>query len=224
MTQKKYAYQNFYLKNIKGEIWKDIDGLQDYYQVSNYGRIKRLEYEMQYKNGAILKPQKIIKPAIVKQFNKFKNDYSCFLVNRVTFKNSRHNFSIARLVYYSFVGKFDIDDHNIVIICKDGNNFNIRPDNLKKGSVGEKQQRTVTRKRFKSPFLKLTKDDRKEIRKAIIKTLSKKVSQYSRDGILIRTYPSMAAAERATGIYATSIGNRASGKGKTAGGFIWKWD
>ena len=39
---------------MEGYTW-----LKDYYQVSNYGRIKRMEYEMQYKNGAIyLKPEK----------------------------------------------------------------------------------------------------------------------------------------------------------------------
>src|SRR5450432_4205633 len=124
MIRVKYPYQNLSLKNIKGEIWEDIHGLQDHYQVSNFGRIKRLEYEMLYKNGAIyLKPEKIIKPTIVKQFNKFKNDYSYFIVNRVIFKQRRYNFSIARLVYYTFVEQFDLADHGIVIICKDENNF-----------------------------------------------------------------------------------------------------
>jgi len=30
----------FYLKNIKGERWKDIEGYSGLYQISNYGRIK----------------------------------------------------------------------------------------------------------------------------------------------------------------------------------------
>ena len=54
----------------------------------------------------------------------------------------------------------------------------------------------------------------------MVKTISKSVSQYSEDGVLIRTNPSMAAAQRATGIYTTEIGSRASGKGKTVGGYI----
>lgn len=40
---------------------------------------------MQYKNGAIyIKPEKIIKPTIVAQFNKFKKDHTYFLAGRVT--------------------------------------------------------------------------------------------------------------------------------------------
>jgi hypothetical protein len=133
MFKSKYPYQNLSLKNIKGERWEDIPGLQDYYQISNYGRFKRLEYKMQYKNGAIyLKPEKIIKPSIVKQYNKFKKDYSSFLVNRVIFKNRRHNYSVGRLVYNIFVEKFNMKNRSIVIISKDENNFNIRPSNLKK--------------------------------------------------------------------------------------------
>ena len=145
-------------------------------------------------------------------------------MNRVIFKKRKYNYSIARLVYNIFVEPFDIDSHSIAIICKDENNFNIKPGNLKKVSWSEKQQRTVARKRFRSPLLNLTKASRKEIRKAIVKTVSKSVSQYSGDGkTLIKTYPSMAAAQRATGVHYITIGSRASGKGKTAGGFIWKW-
>jgi len=220
----KYPYENNSLKKIKGEQWKAIPGLDGYYQISNYGRVKRLEYEMLYKNGLIyLKPEKIIKPTIIRQPNKFKRDHTYFLVNRVIFKKKRHNFSIARLVYYCFVNHFNLEDHTIVILCKDSNNFNIKPPNLAIATIEEKQQRTVKRKRFRSPLLNLSEKLRKKQRRAIIKSKSKQVSKYSLSGKKIKTYPSAAAAQRATGIHATSIGNRASGKGKTAGGFIWRW-
>lgn len=221
----KYPYQDLKLRSIKGEKWKDIPGLEGYYQISNYGRIKRLEYEMQYKNGAIyLKEEKIIKPTIVKQPNKFKRDHSYFLTNRVILNKKRHNFTIARIVYYCFVEQFDYDDSTIVIICRDGDNFNIKPSNLRKVSLSEKQQRTVVRKRFRSPYSNLTERLKKKQRRAIINAVSKKVTQYTREGKKIKTYPSMAAAQRATGIFASSIGSRAGGKGKTAGGYIWRWD
>ncbi len=50
---KKYPYHTLDLKTIKDEKWKDIPDLDGYYQISSYGRIKRLEYEMEFKNGAI---------------------------------------------------------------------------------------------------------------------------------------------------------------------------
>lgn len=132
----KYPYTNLDLKNIRHERWKDLPGLEGYYQISNYGRIKRLEYEMKYKNGAIyLKEEKIIKPGIIHQPNKFKKDTTCFLRNRVVFKKKKYSFTIARIVYHCFVEHFDYADPNVVIICRDGDNFNIKASNLAKVTV-----------------------------------------------------------------------------------------
>jgi len=223
-SMKKYPYHNLDLKTIKGEKWKDISDLEGYYQISSYGRIKRLEYEMEYKNGAIyLKEEKIIKPAIVKQINKFKKDHTYFLTNRVIFNKRKNNFTIARIVYCYFVEQFNYEDSRIVIICKDGDNFNIRPSNLRKVTISQKQQRIVERNRFQSPYSTLSDNLRRKQRTAIIRAVSKQVTQYTRNGKKVKTYPSMAAAQRATGIFASSIGNRAAGNGKTAGGFIWRW-
>lgn len=221
----KYPYHILVLKTIKGEKWKDILDLEGYYQISSYGRIKRLEYEMEYKNGAIyVKEEKIIKPTIIKHVNKFKKDHTYFLTNRVIFNKRKHNFTIARIVYYCFVEQFNYEDSSIVIICKDGDNFNIRPSNLRKVTISQKQQRTVERKRFRSPYSNLSDKLRRKQRSAIIRAVSKQVTQFTKDGKKLKTYPSMAAAQRATGIFASSIGNRAAGNGKTAGGYIWRWE
>src|SRR5687767_12621688 len=113
----KYPYKNLDLKNIKGERWKDLPKLQGYYQISSYGRIKRLEYEMKYKNGAIYtKKEKIIKPSIIHQPNKFTRDNTYFLTNRVILKKKKYNFTIARIVYYCFVERFNYTDPSVVII------------------------------------------------------------------------------------------------------------
>jgi hypothetical protein len=222
---KKYPYHNLDLKTIKGEKWKDIPHLEGYYQISSYGRIKRFEYEMEYKNGAIyLKEEKIIKPTIIKQINKFKKDHTYFLTNRVIFNKRKHNFTIARIVYYCFVEQFNYEDSRIVIISKDGDNFNIRPSNLLKVTISQKQLRIVERNRFQSSYSTLSDNLRRKQRTAIVRAVSKQVTQYTKDGKKIKTYPSMAAAQKATGIFASSIGNRAAGNGKTAGGYIWRWE
>lgn len=76
----KYAYQNLELRNIKGEQWKDIPGFEMYFKVSNYGRIKRLEYELEYSDGRVyIKPEKLIKPILMKIYNSFMNDNVFFL-------------------------------------------------------------------------------------------------------------------------------------------------
>ena len=224
MRDKEYPYQILSLEDLEGEWWEDIPGLDGYFLVSNLGRIKRQQYEMQYRNGAIyIKPDKIIKPHIVRQPNKFKKDYTYFLAGRVTLSGRRYNLTLARMVYYCFVEHFDLEDQDIVIICKDTDNFNIRPSNLEMATKVQKQQRTISRKRFKSPFLNMTEQDRLKQRKAILETVSKQVSQYSLNGRKVKTYPSAAEAERASGIFATSIGRVASGEDISAGGFIWRW-
>lgn len=50
----------------------------------------------------------------------------------------------------------------------------------------------------------------------------KPVSQFDKAGNFIASYPSMRHAEKATGIFHTSICSNVKGKNKSAGGFIWK--
>lgn len=220
----KYPYENLSLKNIKDERWEDIPGLDGYFVGSNFGRIKRLEYEMQYKNGAIYKkPEKIIKPSIVKQPNKFVGDSTSFLTARVTLSGKRYNYTVARLVYHCFVEPIDLADHTKFILAKDCDNFNIIPSNLMIASLGQKSTRAFQRNRSRSPLLDLSAQFKNKIRKMIIETKSKQVTQYTKSGRRIKTYPSAAAAEQATGIHASAIGNIANGNNRKAGGFFWRW-
>ena len=48
------VYKNLSLENMEGEIWKDIEGYEGFYQVSNMGRVKSLNYN-QTKKPRILK-------------------------------------------------------------------------------------------------------------------------------------------------------------------------
>jgi hypothetical protein len=218
------AYQYLSLEALPGEEWEDIPQLDGYFCISNLGRVKREAYEMQYRNGAIyLKPEKIIKPQIIRQLNKLKKDFTYFLTARVTLSGVRHTISIARMVYYCFVETFDLKDPNKLVICKDCNNFNIRPSNLQLITKSQKQKRAIVRKRFRSPLLDLSAEQRQIQRKAIVRKVSKQVSQYNMKGKKLRTFSSAAEAERATGIFASSVGKVASGEDIRAGGFIWRW-
>lgn len=50
------------------------------------------------------------------------------------------------------------------------------------------------------------------------------VCQFTKDGNLIATYPTIRAASQATGIGETSIGNNLRGWSKSAGEYIWKFE
>ena len=221
IQMKKYPYQNTELENIKGERWKDIPGLEMYFKVSNFCRIKRLEYELEYSDGRVyIKPEKIIKPVLTNVPNRFMNDTVYFLRATITLHKQKHNFSLARLVYHCFNEPFNMGDDSIVILAKDGNGANIRPANLKKASHSEKQKRIFDLNRH-APLI-IDEETRK---RAIAKSRllnNKQVSQYSMQGKLIRTYPSITIASQKMGISNSHISNRARGVEFSAGGFIWR--
>ncbi len=60
-------------------------------------------------------------------------------------------------------------------------------------------------------------------KKIISDKLSKKILQFSKDGILINEYDSLKKASEETGIEKSNICSVCKGKTKTAGGFVWKY-
>src|SRR4028119_1393255 len=115
MSQKVYPYQNISLESLEGEVWKDVPGLDGYFLISNFGRIKRQQYDLQHPNGFVyILPEKIIKPKIGKAANKFKNDYTVYITGKVVVQGRTFAFSVPRIVYYCFVHPFDLKDKNLV--------------------------------------------------------------------------------------------------------------
>jgi len=219
---KKYPYQNTELKNINGERWRDIPGFAMYFKVSNYGRIKRLEYELEYSDGRVyIKPEKIIKPVLMKIPNRFMKDNTYFLRTTITLYKQKYVFSIARLVYCCFNEAIKLSDDPVVILTKDGNGLNIVPSNLVKASFAEKQQRIFQLNR-REPLV-VNKEARKRAIEKSKLANNKQVTQYTMQGKKIKTYPSIVIAAEKTGISHSHISNRARGNEYSAGGFIWRF-
>jgi hypothetical protein len=217
----KYPYQNLSLKNIKGEKWKDIPALEMYARVSNYGRIKRLSYELEYSDGRIfLKPEKIIKPIVMKITNGFTNDHVFFLRATITLFKQKHNFSLARLVYHCFKKPIELNDESIVILAKDHNGLNIKPSNLVQASLSQKQKRIFDLNR-REPLVIDENGRRKSIANSKL-VHNKPVTQYDLTGKKIKAFPSISVASQETGISQSHISNRARGIEFSAGGFIWR--
>ena len=59
--------------------------------------------------------------------------------------------------------------------------------------------------------------------KSIAKALSKPVGQYTRDGELVKIWPSTMEVQRQAGFSQGNISKAANGNRKTAYGFIWKY-
>lgn len=87
-------HQNFSLDDLEGEIWKDIQGYEGYYQVSNLGRVKSLSRDVFYGMGYYLKKEKILKPTM-------REDG--YQVVGLYIENISKNFLVHRLVATAFV-------------------------------------------------------------------------------------------------------------------------
>jgi hypothetical protein len=187
--------------DLSGEEWKVIQGIENY-AISNLGRVKSLERWTPVANGGKRKDEeRIMKLSFVKYSNNylqrtFYNVFCGFSLNGKKFRRS-----VARLVYYHFVEKFNMDDHSVVISYRDNNSLNLNYKNLELLSISELN-------------LKKFREDRASHAKQA-------VSQYTVDGKHIACFESISAASKASGANTGGILSVLQKVSFTAGGFRW---
>lgn len=214
-------YQRLETASLKGEEWRNIAGLEGYFQVSSFGRIKRLEYDLLYSDGRVYrKPERIIKPVAMKIHNHFMNDDVYFLRNTVKLSGITYNFSVARLVYYTFIEEFDLEDKSIIILCKKGSELDIRLKYLTKATREIKQQRSHALNRF--PPIVLDEETQRLRNIRLAEAGKKEVSQYDSTGKRMSSYLSINQAAESNDISPSHISSAALGNSVTAGGFYWR--
>lgn len=188
--------------SIFTEEWKDIEGYEGLYQVSNLGRVKSLaRYVKHYKGGLLLLRERILTTIAVRDY-----------LNVNLYKEGKIKmFKVHRLVAQAFIENPDnLPQVNHKNECKwDNAVWNLEwctsDYNLKYGTRLEK----AIKKSAKTQ--QLTHPTRKS------------VLQYTKDNQFVTEYMSMKEAERQTGINYSSISKCCLGKGLTAGGYIWKF-
>jgi len=224
MRKKEYPYQNLSLGNMEEEEWDDIPGLDGYYCISNFGRIKRESFEIQHSNGhtRLMKP-KILKPELMQIENKTVKDKVYFLRARITLAGKSYQISIARLLYYLFVRKFDLSNHYLVVLPKDGDGKNIHPDNLILTDIQRKQKRIYDRNRLERTFYHTYDEYMQEGVEKSVNPFCKQVTQYTMDGAKIKTYPSIKAAAITLGISSVGINSVLKDRQVSCGGFVWRY-
>lgn len=109
-------HKNFSLDDTEGEIWKDIQDYDGYYQVSNFGRVKSLSRYIFNGMSYYLKKERILKPTI-------RNDG--YLVVGLYIENISKLFLVHRLVADAFVKNLFNKEKVIHIdFIKNNNNSN----------------------------------------------------------------------------------------------------
>jgi hypothetical protein len=202
----KEVLYNTSLKDLEDEEWKLIEGFENY-AISNYGRVKSRERFVPLPTGHDYKllPELVMKLIFAKQFNGYLNSSSYHVFCTLSLDGKKYRKSIARLVYYHFIERFDLNNRRISIISGDGNGLNVHFSNLLKVSVSETRSRTFTNNRARNRHV----------------IYQQPVNQYTVEGKLVSSFNNIYEAAEQIGQSAESIMNVIHKEFLTAGGFRW---
>jgi hypothetical protein len=205
--KKNFPYQNLSLKNIPGERWKDIPDFEGLYKISNYGRIKSLKRSGIRSDGRAYNiNEKIRRPKLETHKNETVNEVGYTLMITLNRDAKKYYFSIGRLLYYSFVEKFDLEDKKILISNRDHNGRNLSTSNLVKSNNSEMGLLAYKNARAVSHM----------------SILSKPVTQFDSMGFPINNFPSMYEAQKHTGIDQREISSVVNGRIHISKGYFWR--
>ena|SRR5699024_1779494 len=189
--------------NTEKEVWKDVVGYEGYYQVSNFGRVKRVGRSITGKNGVT----RYWKGRILTQTTNPDGYPMCILS-----KNGKTNlFGVHRLVAIAFIANPDelpVTNH----IDEDKKNNHI--DNLEWCTVAYNNthgNRIKDMKKSKG-FIERHKRSRKTVEKLTL------------NGELVERFSSLKDAYKSSPEYSKSgISHCCTGRLKTYKGYIWKY-
>lgn len=181
------------------EIWKPVKGYEELYEVSNKGRVKRLERDIICKNGV----KRHIKERILKSH---KNSQGYLTVNLCDKQVLVHC-----LVAEAFIPN---PENKPQVNHKDEDKTNNCVENLEWMTAKENCNYGTRNERVGKASGKARKNH---------VALSKPVAQYTKDGVLIKVWPSAREAGRKLELSQGNISSAARGEYKTSGDFIWKY-
>jgi hypothetical protein len=219
-----YPYQNRSLEDMDGEIWKPVKGYEEYYLVSNLGRVKKLETLKVYmhydKTIEILLPEIIVRQTANFRLNKHINQTLCAGVKVVLrVENVSVHTHASRLVYEAFTGR--IPERGI-IQHKDNNPQNNRVENLYLSTRCALTHKLHEEGRSNLLYSVLGVKHSAERIARHSAARSKEVSQYDMQGNWMATYKSLKEAAECTKTSRTAISSVLSGKIYIAGGSVWR--
>lgn len=176
------------------EVWKDIEGYNGKYQVSNFGRVKSMQRFVKRKSES--------KTLLSEKLMKIKKDKDGYLLVDLYKDNIIKRMRVHRLVAEAFIDNPENKPHvDHINTIRDDN----RVENLRWVTRKENMNNPAT-------YDKLGKHSRK------------KILQFSTDGTFIREWESAREIERELLIDNSWVAKCCKGKCKSAKGFIFKYD
>lgn len=182
------------------EIWKDIEGYEGLYQVSNLGRVRRLTEWCGNGNQKKYRDKVSIKTLTIDNVG----------YNTVTlYKNNvGKKIRVHRLVASAFLRN---EANKATVNHIDGNKTNNNVENLEWATYSENEKHAH-------------KTGLKRALRSKEHPLSKSVIQYDIKGNYIKTWDSIMDVERELKISNSSVCQCCLKRLKTAGGYVWKYN
>ena len=180
------------------EEWRDIEGYEGYYQISNMGRVKSLERTVRCNRGYRIIPEKIMKAG--------ENNYG-YLRVELCKEGNKEQPLVHVLVATAFLDNADNlpevnhKDENPKNNCVENLEWCNRSYNVNYGTRNKK----VAEKMTNNP------------------KLSKSILGINKVSGLIVEFPSIMEASRQTGIDQGNITRCCKGKLKSTGGYYWHY-
>jgi hypothetical protein len=204
---KKYPFLNTDMKDLRGEVWKEIPGFEDEYLVSSFGRIKSQDRWVDMGTYDCFRVGRIRRLHVQKHPGKHEKKGEISVQICLHKEGKRYLYSVARLVYCVFVRRFKLNDHTLIISARDKNILNLHYSNLELRSLSEVA---------KEGFANQTRSTKFQLQ-------IRPVTQYTLEGKRIKIYKSAKQAGEATGISANYINDAARTKTRVAGGSYWRY-
>jgi hypothetical protein len=204
---KAYPSLNIGMKDLRGEVWKEMPGFEDEYLVSSFGRIKSQDRWVDMGTYDCFRPGRIRRLHVQKHPGKHGKKGEISVQICLHKGGKRYLYSVARLVYCVFVRRFKLNDHTLIISARDKNILNLHYSNLELRSLSEVA---------KEGFANQTRSTKFQLQ-------IRPVTQYTLEGKRIKTYKSAKQAGEATGISAHYINDAARTKTRVAGGSYWRY-